>query len=70
MEETLFSEIPITSDVAADVIDVAEPVPIDMGSMSGGIQNTPESEIWQMPTYNDMGENFNSYAADTSDSLI
>ncbi len=39
MEETLFSEIPVTSDVAEDVIAVAEPVPIDMGSISGGIQN-------------------------------
>ena len=61
MDETLFSDIPVTSDVAADVIDVAEPVPTDMGSMSGGIQNdgqfiTTESEIWQMPNLNPIGE--------------
>ena len=67
---TLFSEIPITSDVAADVIDVAAPVPTDMGSMPGGIQNTAELEIWQMSTYNDMGESLNSDLANTSDSFI
>ena len=66
MEETLFSDIPVTSSVAEEV-----PIePVNMSSMSGGIQNTAESEIWQMSTYNYMGESLNSDAANTSDSFI
>ena len=59
MEETLFSDIPITSDVAADVIDVAKPIPIqevNFSSMPGVIENTPESGMWLMTSSEPIGE--------------